>query len=120
MNPFETPALAAGRCVVTIRREHSEDQWRRRVYARVDGGATHEFNAGYTVTIELKPGEHSLNTEDGLRRRTIRFTVAPGEHAKFTLVGRPPARGLEFLAGVKFVPGRLQILRTTTSARRAV
>lgn len=86
----------------------------------MDGGATHEFNVGYAVSIELKPGEHSLNTEDGLRKRTIRFTVAPGDHMKFTLVGRPPARGLEFLASVKFIPGRLQILRTTISAREPV
>lgn len=116
MHLTERPQLSgAGRTAVTIRRDHPEDAWRRRVYVRVDGGANHQFNIGHSITMELTPGEHSLNTGDGPRRRTIRFTVAPGEHVRFTLVGRAPARGLEFLARVPFVPGRLRILRTPAS-----
>jgi hypothetical protein len=105
---------AADRCAVTICRDHPEDAWRGRLYARVDGGAHHTFTRGHTITIALTPGSHALFAGESFLRRTVRFEVAAGEHPKFTLIGQPPLPGLGFLARLSFVPGSIRILRSTT------
>lgn len=109
---------AAARCAVTICRDHPDDAWRGRLYARVDGGAHHTFTRGHTITIELTPGRHALFAGEAPFRRTVRFDVAPGEHPRFTLIGQPPLPGFSFLARLSFVPGAMRILRTKNTDRR--
>ena len=98
---------------MTIRRNHPTDAWRRGTFVRVDGGANHSFTFGHSVTIELTPGRHSLFAGESLLQRTIRFDVAPGEHAEFTIVCQPPVPGFGFLSGLRFVPGSVRVLRST-------
>ncbi len=112
MLPIDPPPAPAGRSAVTIRRDDPDDARQRRIYARVDSGAHHEFRFGYTITVEVKPGQHALFAASGLFRKTIRFAVAPGEHANFSVISRPPLPGAGALVRRGWVPGRVTIIRT--------
>lgn len=115
-----TSSAAATRCAVTICRDHHQDAWGRRTFARVDMGANHTFTFGHVVTIALTPGRHSLYVGESPLERTVRFEVGEGEHLKFTLICQPPIPGFGFLARLGFVPASVRILRSTQKTTSAV
>jgi hypothetical protein len=97
---------------VTVRRNHARDARQPRIFARVDHGANHTFTYGHAVTVSLTPGPHVLNVRYGLYRRGIKFTVAPGEHARFMLIGLPRIPGLGALARRRLAPSKVEIERS--------
>jgi hypothetical protein len=96
---------------VTIRRDDPGDARQRHIFVRVDNGATHDFTYGHSIAIELKPGAHAITVGSGWLSRTQQFNVAPGEQARFVLVGRPLIPGMRALVRVGWLPGHATVVR---------
>lgn len=74
---------------ITVARQAPNDVKVRQIYISLDGKRVAELLYGDTFTIEVEPGEHWLRANNTLVWKTLDCKLAPGEHAKFSVVNRP-------------------------------
>ena len=77
-----------GTARITITRKDLRDVKDRQIVVSLDGDSLATLLFGEEVTRELAPGEHRLRAHNTLFWKTIDFTLAPGEHARFAVVNR--------------------------------
>ena len=87
----------------------SLQRWSRQVVCRLDGVWITDLLYGDERTIEVLPGEHELRLHNTLMWRTVRFTVAPGGHARFAVVNRAPAGFYALLLIIGVAPLVLEV-----------
>lgn len=73
---------------ITVGRRSNKDVGYRDIYIDLDGEQMAILHAGDEVTREVKPGPHRLKAHNTLFRKTLDMTLAPGEHARFTVINR--------------------------------
>jgi hypothetical protein len=73
---------------LTVRRQSKDDIGIREIYVSLDGERWAVLHAGQEVTREVSPGPHLLRVHNTLFWKTIAFTLAVGEHARFQVVNR--------------------------------
>lgn len=84
--PPETSSEAVSR--ITIARNSSDDTQQRQIVVVLDGHREGELLYGHTLTLDAAPGPHKLRVDNTWKWKTIHITLAPGEHAKFTVASR--------------------------------
>ena len=78
----ETPAR------ITISRKDAKDVRDRQIVVSLDGESLATLLFGQEATRELAPGEHRLRAHNTLFWKTLEVSLAPGEHARFSVVNR--------------------------------
>jgi hypothetical protein len=73
---------------ITVRRKSSQDVGYRDIYVDLDGEQIAILHAGDEVTRDVKPGPHRLKAHNTLFRKTLDVTLAPGEHATFSVINK--------------------------------
>jgi hypothetical protein len=73
---------------ITVRRKSKQDVGYRDIYVALDGEQIAILHAGDEVTREVKPGPHRLKAHNTLFGKALDVTLAPGEHASFTVINR--------------------------------
>ncbi len=73
---------------ITVRRKSREDVGYRDIYVDLDGEQIAILHAGEEVTRDVKPGRHRLKAHNTLFRKTLDVTLAPGEHATFSVINK--------------------------------
>jgi hypothetical protein len=73
---------------VTVSRKDAKDVKDRQIVVSLDGEPLATLLFGDEVTREIAPGEHRLRAHNTLFWKTVDLTLAPGEHARFTVVNR--------------------------------
>ena len=86
--PDDLSDLEELRTRVTISRQHPRDIGQRQVFVRLDGGARVTLRFGEAVTLEIRPGTHSLRAHNTLVWKTVTFHVEAGEHLEFVVINR--------------------------------
>ncbi len=86
--PEDLGDLEELRTRVTISRQHPRDIGQRQVFVRLDGGARVALRFGEAVTLEIRPGTHSLRAHNTLFWKTVTFHVEAGEHLEFVIINR--------------------------------
>jgi hypothetical protein len=89
------------RTLVTIARTNPRDFGQRQVIVRIDGGPKITLLYGQSITVELKPGRHTLRAHNTLFIRSITFHLEAGEHIEFMVInyGRPWTYSMVALLG---------------------
>ena len=95
---FEPTAEDIGRVVdelersweatITVRRQSKEDVGYRDIYVELDGEHIAILHAGDEVSRDVKPGRHRLRAHNTLFRKQLDVTLAPGEHATFSVINK--------------------------------
>ena len=73
---------------ITVRRKSRQDVGYRDIYVDLDGEQIAILHAGDEVTRDVKPGRHRLKAHNTLFRKALDVTLAPGEHATFTVINK--------------------------------
>jgi hypothetical protein len=73
---------------VTVARQSPADVRQRQMVVSIDGRPWATLMYGQSVTRELPPGPHRLRVHNTLVWKTADLVLAPGEHARFTIVNR--------------------------------
>jgi len=73
---------------LTVRRQAADDIGYREIYVSLDGESLGMLRNGQSVTREITPGPHELRAHNTLFRKTAKFSVGAGEHARFLAVNR--------------------------------
>ena len=73
---------------ITVRRQSKEDVGYRDIYVDLDGEHIAILHAGDEVSRDVKPGRHRLKAHNTLFRKTLDVTLAPGEHATFSVINK--------------------------------
>ena len=73
---------------ITVRRKSREDVGYRDIYVDLDGERIAILHAGDEVTRNVKAGPHRLKAHNTLFRKTLDVTLAPGEHATFSVINK--------------------------------
>jgi hypothetical protein len=73
---------------ITVRRQSKEDVGYRDIYVDLDGEQIAILHAGEEVSRDVKPGRHRLRAHNTLFRKTLDVTLAPGEHATFSVINK--------------------------------
>jgi len=76
------------RTLVTVSRTHQDDIQERQVFVRFDEDERVALRFGESFTRPIGPGSHRFRAHNTLFRKTIDFTVEPGEHIEFVIVNR--------------------------------
>lgn len=76
------------KATVTVRRQSRADARIKSIYVSLDGERIARLGADQEVTCEVEPGRHTLRVHNTLFWRTIGFTIAVGEHARFMTANR--------------------------------
>jgi hypothetical protein len=84
---------------ITVTRTSTADVQNRQIYVKLDGAEIATLLFGRAVTRAIEPGTHTLVADNTLVRKTLEFTVAPGEHVRFQ-VASTPGWGYTFLVGL--------------------
>jgi hypothetical protein len=71
---------------VTTTRTSQADLQTRQLIVWVDGKRVATLLWGESVTCELEPGPHRLRVSNTLFRKTVDFTVSPGEQVFFEAI----------------------------------
>jgi len=82
---------------VTITRRQENDVRDRQIVVSVDGEHAGTLLFGQQVTRELPAGPHRLKAHNTLFWRNIDVDLAPGEHARFTVINRAGSGTLSLL-----------------------
>jgi hypothetical protein len=80
--------MDSGSARVTITRQHPDDVRQRQVVTSIDGAPLGTLMFGESVTREVPPGRHRLRAHNTLFWKTHELDLAPGEHARFSVVNR--------------------------------
>jgi hypothetical protein len=95
--PAQLRALAAAiddeqdhelRTLVTVSRNHQDDIKERQVFVKFDEDERVALRFSESFTRPIGPGSHRFRAHNTLFRKTIDFTVEPGEHLEFVIVNR--------------------------------
>jgi hypothetical protein len=97
--------------LLTLHRTSPRDEGSRQVVCRLDGVRLADLLFGQQFTMEVLPGEHELRVHNTLMWRTLRFTVAPGGHARFGVVNRAPIGFYVLLLTIGVAPLVLEVER---------
>jgi hypothetical protein len=73
---------------ITISRKDPKDVRDRQIVVSLDGEPLATLLFGHETTREVAPGEHRLRAHNTLFWKTLEVSVAPGEHARFSVVNR--------------------------------
>ena len=73
---------------ITVSRKDSKDVKDRQIVVSVDGESLATLLYGEEATREVAPGEHRLRAHNTLFWKNLAVTLAPGEHARFSVVNR--------------------------------
>src|SRR5215204_1391543 len=73
---------------ITITRRDSRDVGDRQIVVSVDGEPLATLLFGAEASREVAPGEHRLRAHNTLFWKTLEVSLAPGEHARFSVVNR--------------------------------
>jgi hypothetical protein len=73
---------------ITITRKDSKDVGDRQIVVSVDGEPLATLLFGAEASREVAPGEHRLRAHNTLFWKTLEVSLAPGEHARFSVVNR--------------------------------
>jgi hypothetical protein len=73
---------------ITVRRKSRQDVGYRDIYVDLDGEQIAILHAGDEVTRDVRPGRHRLKAHNTLFRKALDVTLAPGEHATFTVINK--------------------------------
>ena len=73
---------------LTVSRTSPADVQQRQVIVKLDGEPFAILLYDQTVTREIPPGPHRLKFDNTWVKKTVEFTVAEGEHAKFMVINR--------------------------------
>lgn len=95
--------------LLTVHRTSPRDEGSRQVVCRLDGVWITDLLFGDEHTVEVLPGDHELRLHNTLMWRTVRFTVAPGGHARFAVVNRAPAGFYALLLIIGVAPLLLEV-----------
>ena len=74
--------------LITVRRQSKEDVGYREIYLSLDGESLGMLRHGDVITHETTPGKHRLQAHNTLFWKTLEFTLAVDEHARFIAVNR--------------------------------
>jgi hypothetical protein len=74
--------------LITVRRQSKEDVGYREIYVSLDGESLGILRHGDTLTRETTPGPHRLQAHNTLFWKTLEFTLAVDEHARFIAINR--------------------------------
>lgn len=95
--------------LLTVHRTSPRDEGSRQVVCKLDGVWITDLLYGEEHTVEVLPGDHELRLHNTLMWRTLRFTVAPGGHARFAVVNRAPAGFYALLLIIGVAPLVLEV-----------
>jgi hypothetical protein len=84
---------------ITVDRTSPDDPQGRQIYVTLDGKPLATLIYGKSVSREIEPGRHSLKVDNTWKKKTVEFTLAPGEQARF-LVANRPGKMFNFLVGL--------------------
>lgn len=84
---------------VTVSRTSPKDIKQRQIIVKLDGETIGELLYGEELTHTVEPGRHQLRLDNTWNWKTVRFDLAPGEHAKFR-TGSRAGRFTWFLVAV--------------------
>jgi hypothetical protein len=73
---------------ITISRRDPKDVRDRQIVVSVDGEPLATLLFGAEASREVAPGEHRLRAHNTLFWKTLDVSLAPGEHALFSVVNR--------------------------------
>ena len=73
---------------ITVRRQSKEDVGYRAIYVSLDGVSLGLLQHGAAITRETTPGSHRLKAHNTLFWKTLEFTLAVDEHARFIAINR--------------------------------
>jgi hypothetical protein len=73
---------------VTVTRNDPKDVKQRQMIVKLDDEPFATLMYGETVTRAVKPGRHRLRVDNTWVWKTVEFTLAPGEDAKFRVINR--------------------------------
>jgi hypothetical protein len=73
---------------LTVRRQATDDIGYREIYVSLDGESLGMLRHGMSVTRDIVPGPHELRVHNTLFRKSAKFSVGVGEHARFQAVNR--------------------------------
>ena len=73
---------------VTITRRHPDDVRQRQIVTSIDGAHLGTLMYGESVTKEVAPGPHRLKAHNTLFWKNHALDLAPGEHARFSVINR--------------------------------
>ena len=73
---------------ITVTRRHHTDVRDRQIVVSLDGEPFATLLYGETVTREAEAGAHRMRAHNTLFWKTLDFDVAPGEHARFSVINR--------------------------------
>jgi hypothetical protein len=74
---------------ITVSRQSPDDFGQREIFASLDGVELAILRHGEAVTRDVEPGPHELRAHNTLFRKRQEVVLAPGEHARFSVVNRP-------------------------------
>jgi hypothetical protein len=74
--------------VITVRRQSKEDVGYREIFVSLDGQSLGMLHYGDAITRQTTPGRHRLRAHNTLFWKTLEFTVAVDEHARFIAINR--------------------------------
>ena len=73
---------------ITISRKDPKDVRDRQIVVSLDGEPFATLLFGNEASRDVAPGEHRLRAHNTLFWKTLEVSVAPGEHARFSVVNR--------------------------------
>jgi hypothetical protein len=73
---------------ITITRRDPKDVRDRQIVVSLDGEPLATLLFGHETTREVAPGDHRLRAHNTLFWKTLDVSIAPGEHARFSVVNR--------------------------------
>ena len=88
VDQFITQLERSWEATITIRRQSKHDVGYRDIYIAVDDKQAGILHAGEQLSIEVKPGSHRIKAHNTLFRKHLDVTLAPGEHATFSVINK--------------------------------
>ncbi len=82
---------------ITISRKGANDVRDRQIVVSLDGEPFATLLFGNEASRDVAPGEHRLRAHNTLFWKTLEVSVAPGEHAHFSVVNRAGMGTYSFL-----------------------
>jgi hypothetical protein len=80
--------VTAASARITVSRKDSKDVRDRQIVVSIDGEPLATLLFGEEATREVPAGDHRLRAHNTLFWKTLTVTLAPGEHARFSVVNR--------------------------------
>lgn len=79
----------AAESTLTLVRTSPDDVKQRQVIVKLDGQWIGDLMYGKKITRSVAPGRHTMRLDNTWKKKTIEFSVEPGEEATFQVINRP-------------------------------